>query len=160
MTTLSMESVLSVMSAAMTGYFWLVKARREKARLQFFQLHGFRASLRRGDEEKKTRRLCLSQVDAGGVLVANDSTRQNSIIRFDCYLRHRGQQIKGTWGYVDNDKPPWNIPPESTISLSLACFFEVPEDYEIRDNLAFRVEFVTVGNHRFKHLFSLQSPAW
>lgn len=160
MTTLSIESVLSVMSAAMTGYFWLVRARRENPRLKIFQLHNFRATLRRGEEEKKTKRLCLSQVDSCGVLIANDSTRQNSIIRFDCFLRHRGQQIKGVWGYVDNDKPPWNIPPESTISLSLACFFDVPEDFEIRDNLTFRLEFVTVGGHRFKHLFSTQAPPW
>ncbi len=153
----SLESVLSVFSVLMTGYFWFVKARRERPDLQIYQLRDFRSSLRRGTEPN-TKRLCLTQVDGCGVLIANNSTRQNSIIRFECFLTSGESKLKGRWGYVDNDTPPWNIGPESTISLCLACFFDVPEDFEIPENMAFRVEFLTVGEKRFPHEFSLRAP--
>ena len=77
---LPIELVLSVFSVFMTTYFWLVKARRERPQLKFFQMHGFRCSLRRGQSEDK--RLLVSQVQPGGVLVANNSTLQNSIHSF------------------------------------------------------------------------------
>jgi len=148
------QAVLSIFSAAVTSYFWFVKARQERPDLRFHQLMDFQASLRRGNPEEKTRRLGLTQVDSGGVLISNNSIRQNSILRFDCFLRDGGEWRKGRWGYVDQDKPPWNIPPQSAISLSLACFFDVPEDYEIPDDLRFRVEFVTASGKRFSHVFS------
>lgn len=154
----SLEAVLSVFSAAMTSYFWLVRARRERPDLQVFQLRDFRSSLRRGDPDTNTKRLCLTQVDRCGVLVANNSTRQNSVVRFDCFLPMGKQTLKGRWGYVEDDTPPWNIAPESTISLSLACFFDVPEDYEIPDDLTFCVEFITVSGKRFAHEFSRNAP--
>jgi hypothetical protein len=152
------QAVLSIFSAAITSYFWLVKARQERPDLRFYQLMDFRASVRRGPGEPKTNRLSLTQVDSGGVLIANNSIRQNSILRFDCFLRHDGRWIKGRWGYVNQDKPPWNIPPQSAISLSLACFFDVPDDYELPEDLHFRVEFVTTSGKRFPHVFSRNLP--
>lgn len=157
--SISPELLLSAGSAILTGYFWLVRSRRETPRLTFYQLQDFRATLRSSRDEKKAKRLGLTQIEPCGVLVANNSTRQNSIVRFDCFLRHKGQQIRGSWGYVDDDQPPWNIAPESTISMRLACFFDVPENFEIPDNLRFRVEFVTASGKRFSHLFSRQAPA-
>lgn len=155
---LSPEVVISVASLSMTSYFWLVQARRERPDLKFFQLRDFRATLRRGDPERKTKKLGIVQVESGGTLIANNSTRQNSIVRFDCFLSHNGKLIQGKWGYVDEDHPPWNIPPQSTIAMSLACFFDVPEDCEVPENLDFRVEFVTVSGQRFRHLFSVNTP--
>ena len=152
------ETILAATSATMTAYFWLVKARKERPSLKIFQLAGFRASLRRGDPDTETKRLCLTQVDQGGVLIANNSTRQNSVVRFDCWLKHNGHQLKGRWGYVEEDRPPWNVGPESTIAMSLACFFDVPEDYEILDDFDFRVAFVTTSGQRFPHMFSRQAP--
>jgi hypothetical protein len=149
-----LQAILSVFSAAVTSYFWFVKARQERPDLRFHQLMDFQASLRRGNPEQKTRRLALTQVDSGGVLIANNSIRQNSILRFDCFLRDGGGWIKGHWGYVAQDKPPWNIPPQSAISLSMACFFDVPEAYEVPQDLRFRVEFVTTSGKRFSHVFS------
>ena len=142
----------------MTAYFWLVKARQERPRIKAFQLRDFRATLRRGDPEQGIKRLCVTQVDSGGVMIANDSSRQNSIVLFDCFMNDRGHWIKGTWGYMEDDKPPWNIPPESAISLSLACFFDVPENYETPDDLELRVEFITVSGQRFPHTFRLKAP--
>ena len=156
--TAGVETVLAAFSAAMTTYFWLVKSRSERPNLKFFQLGNFRATLRRGNSEQKAKRLCPTQLESGGVLAANDSSRQNSIIRFDCYLKENGQSIKGDWGWTADDKPPWNIPPGSTISLSPACFFDVPEDYETPEDLAFRVEFIAVNGQRFAHNLSLKAP--
>ena len=152
------RSVMAGGSAAVTSYFWFVRSRREKPKLEMYQLSNFRASLRRGDAEQGTKRLCLSQIDTGGVLIANNSTRQNSVVRFDCYLEHKGRQLKGDWGFSGDDKPPWNIGPETTIAFSPACFFDVPEDYEVPENLPFRIELISVSGKRFNQQMSLQAP--
>lgn len=144
----SLELVLSVLSIVMTAYFWLVKARRERPHLKVFQLDAFNATLRSGREEGG-KRLCLTQIGDCGVLIANNSSRQSSILRFDCFVHHDGRWLEGRWGYVNNDAPPWNIPPESTISLKLACFFDVPDEYEVTDEIELRVEFITAGGQRF-----------
>lgn len=152
------RSVMAGGSAAVTSYFWFVRSRRESPRLEMYQLGNFRASLRRKEGAENIKRLCLSQIDTGGVLIANNSTRQNSILRFDCYLEHHGNRIKGDWGYTGEDKPPWNVGPETTIAFSPACFFEVPEDYEVPDDLEFRVELVTVSGKRFGETMALKTP--
>jgi hypothetical protein len=156
--TMTVETVLSVLSATVTGYFWLVRSRQERPNLKIFQLRDFRATARQTDSEKKTKRLSLTQVELGGVLIANHSIRQNSVVRFDCHLFYQGFWLKGSWGYLNDDKPPWNIPPHSTIAISPACFFEVPEDFEVPDDLQVRVEFITVSGRRFRHTFSLHAP--
>ncbi|MCA9230668.1 MAG: hypothetical protein KDA57_08450 [Planctomycetales bacterium] len=152
------QQLMAAGSAAVTSYFWLVKARRERPHLELYQLSNFRASTRRGDCEKGTKRLCISQIDTGGVLIANNSSRQNSILRFDCVLEHEGRQISGDWGYTGDDKPPWNVGPESSIAFSPACFFEVPEDYEVPEDLTFWIELVSVSGKRFRRQMSLRAP--
>lgn len=151
------QGVMSAFSAGVTGYFWLIKARKERPRLSVYQLQSFRPSLRRGPDEQ-TKRLSLVQTEPGGVLIANHSIRQNSIIRHDSFIRYGGRTIRGTFGWVNDDRPPWNIGPESTISLSLACFFDVPDDCELPEDFDFRVEFVTASGHRFSHVFNKQAP--
>ncbi len=156
--TLKPETVMSGLSAAFTGYFWFIKARKEKPALTIVQLRNFRTSLRCGEEGSDRKRLGLTQTEPCGILVANNSIRQNAIIGFDCYLKYQGETIKGDWGYVNDDTPPWNIGPESAISLSLACFFDVPEDCEVPEDMNFRVEFKTASGKRFPHLFSIKAP--
>lgn len=153
------QAVMAAFSTVITSYFWLIKSRKERPDLKVYQLGSFRATARRGDPEKGTKRLGIMQIDPGGVLVANNSIRQNSVIRFDCFLDHGGREIKGDWGWAHEDKPPWNIAPETTISISPACFFDVPGDYEVPDDLRFRIDFVTVSGKRFRHTFSLDAPA-
>lgn len=153
----SLELTLSVISLVMTAYFWLIKARRERPDLRVYQLSGFNATLRRGKEEG-SKCLCLTQVGECGVLIANNSIRQSSILRFDCALRHDGRWLKGRWGRVNGDAPPWNVAAESTISLKLACFFDVPDDYEVPDDVEFRVAFITAGGQRFSATLHRQAP--
>jgi len=160
---MSIEMVLSVLSTVVTGYFWFVRVRQERPNLKVFQVRDFRAALRGrgrrgGDGERKAKRLSLTPMELGGVLVANNSLRQNSIVRFDCFLRYEQAWVKGSWGYLNDDKPPWNIPPQTSIAISPACFFDVPEDYDVLEDLHFRVEFVTASGRRFAHKFSLKAP--
>ena len=154
----SWEAALSLASVTMTAYFWMVQARRERPYLEFFQMQDFRATLRRGDGNPETKRLSVTQIAEGGTMIANHSTRQNAIVRFDCFLEEPSGWLKGHWGFMEEERFPWNIPPESAISRRLACFFDVPVDYEVRDQMNIRVEFVTVSGQRFSDLFHLKAP--
>ena len=84
MTDAPIEMVLSVASLTVTAYFWFVQARRERPQLTLHQVSGFRAVSRRHQQRDDCKRLCVQQLDSCGVLVANNSTRQNSIMMFDC----------------------------------------------------------------------------
>jgi hypothetical protein len=150
--------LLSAASFLFTTYFWFVKARRERPNLQFFQLNDFRSVCRRHPDRKDVKRLCLQQLDTGGVLIVNHSTRQNSIVVFDCFLQTNDGEIQGDWGYSGDDKPPWNVGPESTIAFSPACFFDVPEDFEVPEDPTFRIRFITASSRQFTHTFTHQAP--
>ncbi len=150
--------ILSVVTFVFTAYFWLVKARGERPNLRFYQLNNFRAVCRRIADGQGRKRLCIQQIDTGGVLIVNHSTRQNSIILFDCHLVTSDGLIQGDWGYGGDDRPPWNVGPESSISFSPACFFEVPEDFEVPDDLEFRLHFITASGKQFTHRFYKQAP--
>ncbi|MFK7819769.1 MAG: hypothetical protein AB8G99_13700 [Planctomycetaceae bacterium] len=152
------EAVLSTVSLIVTLYFWFVQANRERPRLRFFQLGDFRANLRSIPGQEGVKRLCVQQMDSYGVLVANDSTRQNAIINFECSFRRGGQWVQGDWGYVGDDKPPYNIGPESSIALGLAFFFDVEDSFEIPPQLEFRVTFNAVSGGKFVSRFWLKAP--
>jgi hypothetical protein len=155
---IDVKMLFSGLSLLVTVYFWFVKARKERPNLQFYQLTDFRAVCRRHPEREGVKRLCLQQLDTGGVLIVNHSTRQNSIVLFDCFLRTDRGVVQGDWGYSGEDKPPWNIGPESTIAFSPACFFDVPDDFEVPDDPEFEVQFVTASGKRFSHRFTKHAP--
>ena len=69
-----------------------------------------------------------------------------------------GQQVPGDWGTVDEDSPPWNIGPESSIALGIACFFDVPLDFEVPDSYQIGVEFISASGKRYAHTFSREAP--
>lgn len=155
---IDVKMLLSGASFLFTAYFWFVKARKEKPNLEFHQLSNYRATCRRHPDREGWRRLCLQQLDTGGVLIVNHSTRQNSVVLFDCYLETEQGIVPGDWGYSGDDKPPWNIGPESTIAFSPACFFDVPDDYELPDNPSFRIDCVTASGKKFSHQFTRLAP--
>jgi hypothetical protein len=152
--------VLSVGSLLMTGYFWLVQSRRERPNLQFFQLSHFRATSRRHPDDPTKQRFCLQQLEPGGVLVVNHSLRQNAIVVFDCYLLTPAGEIRGDWGYASSDKPPWNLPAESSLAISPAFFFDLPSGEETPTDPSVRVEFITASGRRFTHVFQQRAPRW
>lgn len=157
----SVELVLSITSFGITIYFWLVKARRERPQLRVYQIGNFRAVCRRHQQRDDVKRLCVQQIDNCGVLIANNSTRQNSIVLFDCwFLLPDGEHIRGDWGTIGEDRPPWNIGPESTIAMGLACFFDVPPDFEIPDDFDIGVEFISASGMRYAHRFRKQAPSF
>ncbi|MCG8652439.1 MAG: hypothetical protein MI861_21540 [Pirellulales bacterium] len=149
---------MSATSIVVTCYFWFVRARKDRPNLQFYQLSDFRASSRRVQGVQGRKRLCVQQLDTGGVLIVNHSTRQNSVVLFECFLATEDELIQGDWGFSGDDKPPWNIGPETSIAFSPACFFEVPEDYEIPEDLVFYLRFVTASGKKFTHRFTKTAP--
>lgn len=155
---LDVQMLLSVGSFLFTTYFWFVKARRERPSLQCFQLSDFRVTVRRHPEDPEKKRLGLQQLDTGGVLIVNHSTRQNSVVCFDCYLTTQDGEVRGDWGYSGDDKPPWNVGPESTVSFSPACFFDLPADLEPPEDPQFRIVMVTASGRSFSHTLRKRAP--
>ena len=156
--TIDLRMLFSGLSFVFTTYFWFVKSKKERPCLQFYQLSNFRVVTRRHPEREDRKRLCIQQLDTGGVLVANHSTRQNSIIGFECFLLTDEGLVAGDWGFSGEDKPPWNVGPESSISLSPACFFDVPSDYEVPEDPEFHIQFITASGKEFSHRFTKQAP--
>lgn len=150
------QMIFSSVSLLVTCYFWFVRIRKERPHLAFHQLSDFRTSCRRIPERQDKKRLCFQQLDTGGVLIVNHSIRQNSIVLFECFLPTDQGVLEGDWGYAGDDKPPWNIGPESSIAFSPACFFDVPENYEVPENPAVYLRFVTASGKRFTHRFTKQ----
>ena len=148
------QMLLSSVSVLVTCYFWLIRIRRERPKLAFHQLSDFRAWCRRIPDTEDKKRLCFQQLDTGGVLIVNHSIRQNSIVLFECFLSTDDGVIEGEWGYSGDDKPPWNIGPETSLAFSPACFFDVPVNYEIPENPAVYLRFVTASGKRFTHRFT------
>ena len=159
MTDAPIELLLSAMSLGITAYFWFIQSRRERPQLSMYQVSGFRAVCRRNQRDDDCKRLCVQQLDSCGILIANNSTRQNSIVMFDCWLLlSDGRRIRGDWGSVGEDKPPWNIGPESSIALGLACFFDVPTDFEIPQTYQIGIAFITASGKSFHHTFAHELP--
>lgn len=150
--------LMSGLSLCFTAYFWFVKARKERPRLEFHQLSNFRTSLGRSPDRQDRKRFSIQQLDTGGVLIVNHSIRQNSVVLFECKLRTSNGVVHGDWGYTGDDKPPWNIGPESSIAFSPACFFDVPIDFQEPDALEFELQFITASGHRFNHAFTKLAP--
>ncbi|MFK8114090.1 MAG: hypothetical protein AB8B91_17945 [Rubripirellula sp.] len=154
---LDAQTLFSGLSLLVTCYFWLTRVRKERPHLQFHQLSDFRAVCRRIPDDPDRKRLCFQQLDSGGVLIVNHSIRQNSIVLFECFLTTDDGVIEGDWGYGGDDKPPWNIGPETSIPFSPACFFDVPADYQIPERPSFYLRFVTASGKRFTHRFTQQA---
>ena len=150
--------IFSALSFAFTGYFWLVKARKERPDLRFHQLSHFRHSSRRHPTKEGWRRHGFQQLDTGGVLAVNHSTRQNSIILFDCFLMTEREIVRGDWGYSGEDKPPWNLGPETTIAFSPAFFFDLPDGVALPEEPEFHAHFITASGVTFTHRFTLEAP--
>ena len=71
MSEVNIELIMSGASLAATGYFWLLKARKDLPKLEFYQLSDFRVVARRIPDQKDMKRLCVQQLDTGGVLAVN-----------------------------------------------------------------------------------------
>ena len=151
------ELVISCMSLLVTFYFWAIRVRKERPNLEFYQLSNFRTSCRRVPDRSDIKRLTLQQLDTGGILIVNHSIRQNSIVLFECFLVTDNGLLEGEWGYSGDDKPPWNIGPETSIAFSPACFFDVPPDYEVPENPVFYLRFITASGKRFTKRFTKEA---
>lgn len=160
MGSIDLQTLFSAASLLLTLYFWCVKSRRERPNLEFHQLSHFRVTSRRQRERPGIKRVSLQQLDIGGVLAVNHSTRLTSIVLFDCELDLGAGHgtVKGDWGFAGEDRPPWNVGPESALAISPVCFFDVPEEIELPDNPVFRLRFLTAGGQTFAHVFTRLAP--
>ncbi|MEO1614641.1 MAG: hypothetical protein AAFV88_02250 [Planctomycetota bacterium] len=156
--TLDISMVLSSASCLCTSYFWFIKNRRERAKLEFHQLGNFTVSSREALGNPGFKRVWFQQFRPGSVLIVNQSTRQNSVVIFDCFLATPDGEVAGDWGYVEEDEPPWNVGPESSIAFHPCCAFDVPEDLELPENPSFRIEFITASGQRFSQTFHKYAP--
>ncbi|MEM6470654.1 MAG: hypothetical protein AAF802_13940 [Planctomycetota bacterium] len=155
---IDLSMVLSGASCLCTSYFWFVKNRRERPNLEFHQLGNFTVSTRDSLGNPGYKRVWFQQFRPGSVLIVNQSSRQNSVVIFDCFLSTPEGEIAGDWGYVDDDEPPWNVGPETSIAFYPCCAFDVPEDFELPENPSFRIEFITAAGHRFSRTFQKYAP--
>ena len=152
------QFAFSSLSLIVTCYFWFVRVRKERPHLEFHQLSNYRVTCRRVQGRDDIKRLSFQQLEEGGVLIVNHSLRQNSIVLFECFLPTGTDVVAGDWGYSGDDKPPWNIGPETSIAFSPACSFDVPSDYDVPDDPVFYLKFVTASGKRFTHRFRRLAP--
>jgi hypothetical protein len=151
--------MLAVLSICITVYHWVITMNREKPDLSFYQLNNFRSTIYGANSKKHDwKRLVFSQISTDGTLVANHSALQNSIVYFKCKLKYGSKSVDGDWGYLGDNKPPWNIPPQGSISLSPTCTFKVPKAFVKPDDYKLEIKFATTSGNGFVHTFLKEAP--
>jgi hypothetical protein len=152
------NSLLSVGSALITGYFWLVKMQRERAGLQLYQAGGFRPD-----------RLQCSNVPGkekatwyGEIFLANPSTLPSTVIHARIELFWKGQWIEGKRVMEKKDDLPWAVEPLRVLNRSLGCAFEVEEGTQreqLQQNHRLRFTLTLVDGRTAVRELDTQGPA-
>ena len=98
---ITFNSLLSVGSAAVTGYFWLVKAQRERAGLELYHAGRFRPDrLQCSNTPGKEKATWY-----GEIFLANPSTLPGTVIGLRIELFWKGQWIEGTRSHREEGRP-------------------------------------------------------
>jgi len=119
----NLQMLLSVGSACVTGYFWLVKANRERAGLCLYRTGDFRLDRPQCcDAAEKEKAIWY-----GAICVANPSTLPALVVQARVQLRFEGRWLDGQLVQEKKDEAPWTIEPLRALSRSLGCAFQVPE---------------------------------
>jgi hypothetical protein len=150
--SLSLQAVLSVGSAGITAYFWLVKMNRERAGLRLYRVADFRPD-----------RLQCSQVAGtekatwyGELCLANPSSLPAVIVQARVQLCWQGKWLDGKMVLEKKDDVPWTLEPLRVLSRSFGCAFLVAEGTtreQIQQAQRLRFTFTTVdGRHRIKEI--------
>jgi hypothetical protein len=153
----SIDALIHTASVGMNALNWLLRVRREWPKLRIVQLRDVQA-LKQSRPARREGRLDLVQHptdDSCGALIVNDGLAPVSILRIDCFLDNGGERIKGSWNM---DAFPLEVVPGEEAPLDVACSFDVPEGFVLRDDLRFRLEFVIEGEQRVAHMLSLEAP--
>lgn len=144
------NAILAVGSAAVTAYFWLIKANRERAGVKVYQIGKFRADRRTvpASEAPTKYRLWWS----GDLFFANRSTLPSAIIGAEVSVFFRGQWIDGDFGWGEGAELPWNLPPLSVEKKPVAAFLKVQDEVEwdeVQKPHKLRFRFSTVDGRQF-----------
>jgi hypothetical protein len=153
-----LNSILSAGSAFVTGYFWLVKMRQERAGLRLYQAAGFRPD-----------RLQCSDVPGKGkatwygeIFLANPSTLPSTVISLRISLFWKGQWIDGKRVIEKKDDLPWAVEPLRVLSRSLGCSFDVDEGTtreQLQVNQRLRLTLTTVDGRERTQELDTHGPA-
>jgi len=155
---LNLPMVLSVASSCVTGYFWLVKMRRERAGLQLYRAAGFRPD-----------RLQCSDLPGmekavwyGEVFLANPSTLPAAVVRFGVHLFWKGRWRDGNLVMEKKDGLPWTVEPLRVLARGFGCAFHV-EQGTTREQLLqphrLRFTLVTVDGRTRRYDVETSAPA-
>jgi hypothetical protein len=120
---LSLQALLSLGSAGLTAYFWLVKARRDRAGLRLVRLGDFRPDRPQCSDVPGTERA----VWYGGICLANPSTLPAVVVQVRVQLHWQGRWLDGRLVLEKKDDVPWAVEPLRVLSRSLGCAFLVKE---------------------------------
>jgi hypothetical protein len=118
-----METLMSVGSACLTGYLWLVKMRRETAGLKLYQPAPFRADRRQCSREAGKEKATWY----GDIFLANPSVMPRTVIRSRVELLWQGRWIEGKWILEKKEDLPWAVEPLRVLTRSLGVSFDVDE---------------------------------
>jgi hypothetical protein len=119
----NLSMLLSVGSSVVTGYFWLVKMRQERAGLQLYRAAGFRPDrLQCSDQPGKEKAVWY-----GEVFLANPSTLPAAVVRFGVQLFWKGRWLDGSLIMEKKDGMPWTVEPLRVLARSFGCAFHVEE---------------------------------
>jgi hypothetical protein len=155
---IKMETLMSLGSACLTGYFWITRFRRENARLQLIQPAAFRAD-----------RLQCSRVPGkekatwyGDIFLANPATSLRTVIGAKVELFWKGQWIEGKWVLEKKDDLPWPVEPLRVFTRSLGLSFDVNEGTApeaLQENHRIRLTLRTLDGRNVVQQIETRGPA-
>jgi hypothetical protein len=154
----NLSMFLSVASSCVTGYFWLVKMRRERAGLQLYRAAGFRPDrLQCSDLPGKAKAVWY-----GEVFLANPSTLPAAVVRFGVQLLWKGRWIDGALVMDKKDGVPWTVEPLRVLARGFGCAFQV-EECATREQLLqshrLRFTLVTVDGRARRYDIEMSDPS-
>ena len=119
----NVQAFLTVGSAGITAYFWLVKMNQERAGLKLYRVADFRPD-----------RLQCSEIPGkekatwyGEIYLANPSTLPAAVVRFQVQLLWGGRWIDGKLVIEKKDDMPWTVEPLRVLARGFGCSFPVEE---------------------------------
>jgi hypothetical protein len=117
------QLLLSVGSACLTGYYWLLKVGKERAGLTIYRTDDFKPDRPQGSRTpgKET------AVWYGGLCLANPATVPAVVVRAEVRLLWDGGWVEGRLVQDAKDGPPWTVEPLRIVSHRLGLAFPVPE---------------------------------
>jgi hypothetical protein len=155
---IKMETLISLSSACLTGYLWLVKMRRETAGLKLYQPAAFRADRRQCSREPGKEKATWY----GDIFIANPSSLPRTVIRSRIELLWKGQWIEGKWILEKKDDLPWAVEPLRVLTRGLGLSFDVDEGTpaeELQANHRIRLTLVTLDGRKLVQQIETCGPS-